>query len=106
MNTVYPQGPVVEHAGITVKPGQEEAFERAVADARPIFAQARGFRSLELARAVEDPARYVVLVGWETVEDHTVNFKEDGLWQQWRDLAAEHFAGPPEVHHYVAVDGV
>jgi heme-degrading monooxygenase HmoA len=90
---------IVEHAVITIIPGREAAFEEAFARAPAIFERAEGFGWIRLLRSIEEPSRYTILVGWETVEDHTVRFKESGLWAQWRALVGEFFAAPPTVEH-------
>src|SRR5690349_1901780 len=64
---------ILEMAHIEVKPGAEAAFEAAVAQAAPLFAAARGCQKMELHRVVEAPSRYILMVRWETLEDHTVH---------------------------------
>ncbi|ROP49123.1 MULTISPECIES: cupin domain-containing protein [unclassified Rathayibacter] len=90
---------VREIAQIDVLPGHDEAFEKAVAAAAPLFQQARGARTLQLERSDEFPLRYRLIVGWETVEDHMVGFRGSEQFQAWRALIGEHLAGPPQVEH-------
>lgn len=90
---------ILEMANIEVNPGAEAAFEQAVAKAAPLFAAARGCQGMELHRVVETPTRYILMVRWATLEDHTVHFRESEAFQQWRALAGPHFASPPDVHH-------
>lgn len=90
---------ILEMAHIEVKPGAEAAFEQAVAKAAPLFHAARGCQGMELHRVVETPTRYILMVRWETLEDHTVHFRESEAFQQWRALAGPHFASPPDVQH-------
>ncbi|MGA2992463.1 MAG: antibiotic biosynthesis monooxygenase family protein [Candidatus Korobacteraceae bacterium] len=97
---------IFEMAQIEVKPGMESAFERGVTQAIPLFQRARGCHGLRLLRSVEQPSRYTLMVTWETVEDHTVHFRQSEAFQQWRKLVGEFFAGPPQVGHVqVAVPG-
>ncbi|HET7559645.1 MAG TPA: antibiotic biosynthesis monooxygenase family protein [Limnochordia bacterium] len=90
---------VLEIAQIDVKPGHEAEFEAAVAKAAPLFKRAKGCRSLALQRSVEKPGRYRLFIGWDTVENHTVDFRGSADFQEWRKLAAHCFASPPEVEH-------
>ncbi len=90
---------VFEIAEIDVTPGHEAAFEAAVEQAAAQFQKAKGCRSLELHRTVERPSTYRLVVGWDTVEDHTVIFRSSENFQEWRRLAGPHFAGPPRVEH-------
>ena len=86
-----------EIAQIDVKPGEEAAFEAAVAKAVPLFKNSRGCKGMRLHRSVEHPGRYRLVVDWETVEDHTVHFRGSENFQEWRRLVGAHFAGPPAV---------
>ena len=95
---------ILEHAVLEVRPGTESDFERAFATARAIIAAMPGFRSLELQRCLEAPARYLLLVGWDRLEDHTEGFRRSPGYQEWKTLL-HHFYDPfPSVDHYVAVD--
>jgi heme-degrading monooxygenase HmoA len=97
---------ITEIAQIDVKPGQEAAFEAAVAEAAPLFQRAKGCRAMRVERSIEKPQRYRLFVSWETLENHTVDFRESADFQEWRKLAVPHFASPPEVEHVeVAVAG-
>jgi len=44
--------------------------------------------------------RYVLMIFWETLEDHTVAFREGPLFPQWRAIVGPLFAGPPTVEHF------
>lgn len=90
---------ILEIAQITVKSGMEPEFENAVATAKPLFQRAKGCISMELTRSVELPSRYRLLVGWETLENHTVDFRGSNDFQSWRGLVSHCFDGTPEVEH-------
>jgi quinol monooxygenase YgiN len=90
---------ITEIAQIEVKPGLEAEFEAAVKKATPIFKRSKGCHGMELRRSVEKPSRYRLFVSWETVEDHTVGFRNSPEFQRWRGLVGHCFASPPEVEH-------
>jgi heme-degrading monooxygenase HmoA len=90
---------VLEIAQIDIKPGLEAEFENGVSKAAPLFKRAKGCRSLSLQRSVEKPGRYRLFVGWDTVENHTVDFRGSADFQEWRKLVGHCFASPPEVEH-------
>jgi heme-degrading monooxygenase HmoA len=90
---------VTEIAQIEVKPGTEKDFEAAVAKAKPLFLRAKGGRGIELHKSVEKPSRYRLFVKWDTVENHTVDFRGSEDFQAWRGLVGQYFASPPEVEH-------
>jgi heme-degrading monooxygenase HmoA len=94
---------ITEHALLPVIPGREEEFEAAFDQARPIIASMQGFVSLSLSRSVESPNMYLLLVEWETLEDHTAGFRGSPEYQQWRALL-HHFYEPfPVVEHFAHV---
>ena len=90
---------VLEIAQIDVKPGMEAEFEAGVAKATPVFRRAKGCTAMVLQRSIERPSRYRLFVTWETVEDHTVGFRNSPEFQDWRGLVSHCFASPPEVEH-------
>ena len=94
---------VVEIAQFEITPGLEEAFEAGVKQAAPLFQRAKGCTGLELARSVEQPSRYRLFVQWDTLEDHTVDFRASADFQEWRKLVGPCFENPPEVEHVVPV---
>jgi heme-degrading monooxygenase HmoA len=90
---------ILEIAQIAVKAGMEKEFETGVAAAVPLFRRAKGCRSMELVRSIEFPARYRLMVGWEALENHTVDFRGSADFQTWRGLVSHCFDGAPEVEH-------
>jgi heme-degrading monooxygenase HmoA len=90
---------VLEIAQIDIKPGLEAEFEAGVTKAAPIFKRARGCKGMELQRSVEKPHRYRLFVKWDTVENHTVDFRGSEDFQEWRKLVGHCFAAAPEVEH-------
>jgi heme-degrading monooxygenase HmoA len=94
---------ILEVAIVNVKPGQEAQFEQAFAQAQPIISSMPGYLSHELKRCVEVLNRYLLLVNWERLEDHTEGFRGSEQYAQWRELL-HHFYQPfPEVEHYCSV---
>jgi heme-degrading monooxygenase HmoA len=91
---------ILEIAMLDVRPGQEEEFEGAFLEASSIISSMSGYIEHELQRSIEQPSRYVLLVRWETLEDHTVGFRESPEYQQWKALL-HHFYDPfPTVEHF------
>ncbi len=90
---------VLEIAQIDVKPGMEAEFEAGVAKAAPLFQRAKGCGGMTLQRSYEKPERYRLFVQWETLENHTVDFRGSADFAEWRRLVAHCFASPPDVEH-------
>jgi heme-degrading monooxygenase HmoA len=95
---------ILEIAQIDIKPGMEKEFEANVAKAVPIFQKSKGCKGIDLRRGVETPGSYRLFVTWETLENHTVDFKESGNWAEWRKLVGHCFASPPSVAHWTKVN--
>ena len=94
---------ITEHAMLPIIAGREVEFERAFELARPIISSMPGFVGLSLSRSVETPTSYLLLVEWETLEHHTVGFRQSPQYQEWRALL-HHFYEPfPVVEHFVEV---
>jgi heme-degrading monooxygenase HmoA len=94
---------ILEHAMLDVVPGQEADFELAFGEAKAIIASMGGFRNLRLERCVEQPSRYLLLVEWDRLEDHTEGFRDSPEYEKWRDRL-HHFYNPvPEVTHFAPV---
>jgi len=91
---------ILEVAILDVKPGQEKAFEKAFNRAQSIISSRKGYISHQLQRCIEKNNRYILLVNWETLEDHTRGFRDSPEYQEWKKLL-HHFYDPfPEVEHY------
>lgn len=91
---------ILEVAPLDVVPGKREQFEAAFAQASKIISSMKGFVSLQLHHCIERPDRYLLLVQWQTLEDHTQGFRGSPEYQQWRALL-HHFYDPfPTVEHF------
>ena len=91
---------ILEHAVLDVVPGQEAAFEAAFGEAQGIIASMPGFRTLRLQRCIEAPSRYLLLVEWDRLEDHTEGFRGSEQYERWRDLLHQFYDPFPTVEHY------
>jgi heme-degrading monooxygenase HmoA len=91
---------IVEHAEFSIAESDAEKFESAYAQARELLARTEGFLWARMHRGVERPGSYLLLVGWESLEAHTVNFRESERFPQWRALIGPYFAETPVVEHY------
>ena len=92
---------ILEIADIHIKPGQNADFEVAVRNAvATIFPKAKGFVAHRFHACIESPNRYVLQLTWETLEDHTVDFRGSALFVEWRALVGNYFAMAPHVEHF------
>ena len=95
---------ILEIADIRVAAGRHAEFEAAVQHAlQTVFNRARGFKGAKVNRGVESPDRYILQIFWDTLEDHTVAFRQGPLFTEWRALVGPFFAAPPAVEHFELV---
>lgn len=95
---------ILELADIRVPAGKQAEFERAVQlGLDSTLSKSEGFHSYEVRRCIESPERYVLLIQWQTIEDHTVGFRQSALYEEWSAIVRPFFARPPEVEHFELV---
>jgi heme-degrading monooxygenase HmoA len=92
---------ILEHADITIAPGKnaefEEAIQRGIAT---VISKSKGFRDAQVHRGIESTERYILTIHWDTLENHTVDFREGPLFPAWRAIVGPFFAKPPVVEHF------
>ena len=95
---------ILELADIRIAPGQQAAFDEAIRrGVETVASRAKGFRGYAVNRGVESPERYVLTIYWDTLENHTVDFRQGPLFPQWRAIVGQFFAVPPVVEHFELV---
>ena len=95
---------ILEIADIRIAPGQQAAFEAAIQHGiDTVISKAQGFRTARVQHGIESPERYVLMIEWDTLEDHTVHFRGGELFPQWRAIVGPFFASPPVVEHFNAL---
>ena len=95
---------ILELADIRIAPAQNAEFEAAIRrGAETVIASAKGFRGYKVNRGVESPERYLLTIYWETLENHTIDFRQSPAFAQWRAIVGPFFAVPPVVEHFELV---
>lgn len=94
---------VLEVAPLSIRPGQESAFEAAFAAAQAIIASMPGYRSHTLYRGIERPGEYLLLVGWDSIEAHEQGFRGSPRYAEWKALLHPFYDPFPTVLHYTPV---
>ena len=95
---------ILEIADIRILPGQNAAFEEAIQRAlSTVVSRALGFKGAKVNRGIESRERYLLQIFWDTLEDHTVGFRQGPLFTQWRAIVGPFFAAPPVVEHFELV---
>lgn len=94
---------ILEAVMLQVKSGSEEKYEDAYREASKIIASMHGYITHELHRCMEVKGKYLLQVRWETLEDHTVGFRESSEYQEWKKLLHPYYAPFPVVEHFEKV---
>jgi heme-degrading monooxygenase HmoA len=96
---------IVEVALLSIRPGSEAQFEAVFRKAIAVPAASKGYLAHELKRSVETPNRYALRIEWETLEDHTVGFRNSPAFAAWRALVGPFFESAPVVEHFKPLAG-
>jgi heme-degrading monooxygenase HmoA len=92
---------ILELAEIAIRPGEQDAFDAAIARGiQSVISRATGFRRASVHKGVESPERYLLQIEWETLANHTVEFRGSAAFAEWRAIVGPFFAQPPRVEHY------
>jgi len=93
---------ILELADIRIKAGQEAEFKEAIARGlQTVASKANGFQGAKVNQGIESPDRFVLQIFWDTLEDHTIGFRESPLFTEWRAIVGPFFAAPPVDEHFV-----
>ncbi|MBY3626291.1 antibiotic biosynthesis monooxygenase [Acinetobacter sp. CUI P1] len=91
---------IIEHVHLTIKPNQSQAFETAFQKAKAIIYLMAGLNAVQLIKNVQDDHRYILMIFWDHIEDHTEGFRKSAAYQEWKALL-HHFYDPmPIVEYY------
>lgn len=95
---------ILELADIHIQPGRQAEFEAAIVHGvDSVIAHAKGFLGYEIRKGIESAERYLLMINWATLEDHTVGFRQSESFAQWRAIVGPYFAEPPRVEHFTLV---
>lgn len=92
---------ILEIASFTIKEGQQNDFETAFEQAQQRYLSvSKGYLKHQLLKGIENPSNYTLLVHWQTLEDHTIGFRESEQFVHWREIIGPYFAETPVVYHH------
>jgi len=92
---------ILEVADIRILPGRQAAFDEAIMRGLDtVICRSRGFRGYKVNKGVESPERYLLMIFWDTLENHTVDFRGSPAFAEWRAIVGPFFAQPPQVEHF------
>ena len=92
---------ILELADIRIQPGKQAEFDAAIQRGiAEVISKSKGFRGYKVNKGIESPERYVLQIFWETLENHTVDFRQSAAFAEWRGIVGPYFASPPVVEHF------
>lgn len=94
---------ILEVALLEVMPGKEAAFEQDFAKAGVYISSIKGYIKHSIRKCLEQPNKYILLVEWETLEDHTVGFRQSAAYLEWKKLLHHYYNPFPVVEHFAAI---
>lgn len=94
---------ILEVAMLQIKPGMTADFETSFKQASAIIASMNGYIKHELQKCIEEDHKYILLVQWEKLEDHTEGFRGSPQYQQWKSLLHHYYDPFPTVEHFTKI---
>jgi heme-degrading monooxygenase HmoA len=92
---------ILEVADIEIDPRKQKEFEEAILRGiQTVISKARGFQGFKVNHSQESPGRYLLMNYWDTLENHTVDFRESPAFTEWRSIVGPFFLKPPVVEHF------
>jgi heme-degrading monooxygenase HmoA len=97
---------ILEIADFTIRPGTHAEFAAAIERGlQTIIAKSVGYLRHEVQHCIETPERFVLMIEWQTLENHTVDFRGSAAFSAWREMVGPYFAQAPHVEHFVRISG-
>ena len=91
---------ILEVAVLNIKEGRSAKYEEVFVEASKIISSMKGYISHELKKCIEQEDKYLLLVHWETIEDHEIGFRQSAEYQDWKKLLHDFYDPFPTVEHY------
>jgi len=94
---------ILEVAILSIKQGLSDQFEQSFREASAIISSMNGYIEHQLQKCVESPDRYILLVKWQSIDDHEIGFRQSDQYQQWKSMLHHYYDPFPVVEHYTEV---
>ncbi len=94
---------VLEVAILNVVKGQENNFEKDFEIASQYISSIKGYLRHSLRKCIERENKYILLVDWEKLEDHTEGFRKSEQYAEWRKLLHHYYDPFPVVEHFATI---
>lgn len=94
---------ILEVAMLYIKDGLSASFEADFKKASQYISVIDGYVSHSLQKCMEQPNKYILLVQWQKLEDHTINFRTSSEYLKWKELLHHYYTPFPIVEHFEEV---
>lgn len=94
---------IQEAAVLFVKKDQEKDFENDFVKASQYISSIEGYLGHSLKKCMEQANKYLLLVEWRNLEDHTIGFRESAAYLEWKKLLHHYYEPFPIVEHFETV---
>ncbi len=95
---------IIEVADIEVASEQQEEFAKAIVrGVETVISKAEGYLGYQVLHGIESPGRFLLQIKWETLENHTVDFRQSEAFSEWRSIVGPFFLRPPVVEHFSVI---
>lgn len=91
---------ILEVAILQVKKGETQNFEHDFTIASQFIQSIPGYVNHSLRKCLEEDNKYLLLVNWEKLENHTIGFRESEAYLEWKKLLHHYYDPFPIVEHY------
>lgn len=94
---------ILEAAILYVKKGEEANFEIDFLNAGKYISSIKGYIKHSLRKCLEQQNKYMLLVEWENLEDHTIGFRQSTQYLEWKNMLHHYYEPFPIVEHYMTI---
>ncbi len=94
---------ILEVAILNVIQGREKQFEEDFKIAGKYISSINGYVQHSLKKCIEQESKYILLVSWEKIEDHTIGFRQSKQYLEWKNLLHNYYDPFPTVEHFETI---
>ncbi|MDB5797999.1 MAG: antibiotic biosynthesis monooxygenase [Paucimonas sp.] len=96
---------ILELVDLRIHPGKQDEFDEAIRHGvAETIAKSPGYLGHQINHCIETPERFVLMVYWQTLENHTVDFRGSPAFTAWRAVVGPYFAAAPVVEHFTLLE--
>ena len=92
-----------EVAVLFLKDGAESRFKEDFKLAGQYISSIEGYIGHSLKKCIEQKNKYLLLVDWDKLENHTIGFRQSSQYLDWKKLLHHYYDPFPVVEHFETV---